>query len=186
MELYEALPINLRSSYKEGISPIVRSQLEFLWRGAHAVSSSTALAHSLARKFMELSIKSGLHIPEQVRNRLCSWCSAVLLPTITSSVRIQSLGNESKVHKKKNLIPRGETNGDPDSSVVFDKKTRRKLKNQVVRSGIVCVQFPITFLALYIQSLTITLVVVLSLFHSKSSLSSQICLVMQSLESSTI
>lgn len=132
MELYEPLPLNLRSSFKEGITPAIRQQLEFLWRGAHATSSSSSLAHSLARKFIELGIKSGLHIPEQVRNRLCCWCSAVLLPTITSTVRIQSRGKESKVHKKKNLIPRGDTNADPDSSVVFDTKTRRKLKNQVV------------------------------------------------------
>ena len=139
MELYEALPLNLRSCYKDGISPIVRSQLEFLWRGAHATTSSSALAHSLARKFMELGMKSGLQIPELVRNRLCSWCSAVLLPTITSSVRVQPRSSESKVHRKKNLIPRGETNGDPDSSFVFDTKTRRRLKNQVVRKGVIFV-----------------------------------------------
>ena len=139
MELFESLPLNLRSCYKEGISPIVRSQLDFLWRGAHAAVSSSALAHSLARKFMELGMKSGLHIPELVRNRLCSWCSAVLLPTITSSVRVQPRGSGSKIHKKMNLIPRGETNGDPDSTVTFDTKTRRKLKNQVVRTGVIFV-----------------------------------------------
>ena len=132
MELYEPLPLNLRSSFKEGITPAIRQQLEFLWRGAHATSSSTSLSHSLARKFIELGIKSGLQIPEQVKNRLCNYCSAVLLPTITSTIRVQSRGKDSRIHKLKNLIPRVDTNSDPECSVVFDAKVRRKLKNQVV------------------------------------------------------
>ena len=140
MELYEPLPLNLRSSQKEGITPSIRAQLEFLWRGAHAVSSSTSLAQSLGRKFIDLGIKSGLTIPEQVRNRLCTWCSAILLPTITATIRVQKRGKGSKIHGKKNLVPRGDTNGsgDPDCSfVATDSTTRRKLKNQVVRKFVI-------------------------------------------------
>jgi RNase P subunit RPR2 len=136
MELYEPLPLSLRSCYKEGILPATRQQLEFLWRAAHAITSSTSLTHCLARKFIDLGNKFGLHFPEQVKNRLCSYCSAVLLPSITSMVRVQSRGKESKIHRKKHLIPRGDSNGDPDVSVVVDGKTRRKLKNQVVRFNI--------------------------------------------------
>ena len=135
MEIYEPLPFILKCSMKEGIQPAIRSQLQFLWRGAHAVTSSVSLAQSLGRKFIELGIKSGLHIPEQVKNRLCSYCSAILLPSITSTVRVQSRGKKSKIHKKKNLIPRwGDINIDcgAENSTVFDPKVRRKVKNQVV------------------------------------------------------
>lgn len=85
---------------------------------------------------MELGNKYGLVFPEQVKNRICTNCSAILLPSITSKVRIQSRGKNSKIHKKKHLIPRGDiSSGDPDleSSVVVDIKIRRKLKNQIVR-----------------------------------------------------
>ena len=135
MEIYEPLPFILKCSLKEGIQPAIRSQLQFLWRGAHAVTSSASLAQSLGRKFMELGIKSGLYIPDQVKNRLCSYCSAILLPSITSTTRVQSRGKNSKIHKKKNLIPRwGDINIDSstDNPTVFDPKIRRKVKNQVV------------------------------------------------------
>lgn len=49
MELYEPLPVNLKSTYKEGIVPAVRQQLEFLWRAVHAVTLSQSLAHSLGK-----------------------------------------------------------------------------------------------------------------------------------------
>ena len=135
MEIYEPLPFVLKCSLKEGIQPAVRSQLQFLWRGAHAVTSSVSLAQSLGRKFMELGIKSGLHIPDQVKNRLCSYCSAILLPSISSTTRVQSRGKNSKIQNKKNLIPRwGDINIDSttDNPTVFDPKIRRKVKNQVV------------------------------------------------------
>jgi RNase P subunit RPR2 len=135
MEIYEPLPVNLKCSFKDGIQPAVRQQLEYLWRGAHMVSSSSSLAHSLGIKFIELAMKSGLQIPEQVRNRFCSHCSGILLPTITSTVRVQSRGKQSKIHKKKKLIPRGDNNGndETDDIDIMDSKIRRKLKNQVVR-----------------------------------------------------
>ena len=134
MEIYEPLPVNLKCSFKDGIQPAVRQQLEYLWRGAHVVSSSSSLAHSLGIKFIELAMKSGLQIPEQVRNRFCSHCSGILLPTITSTVRVQSRGKQSKIHKKKKLIPRGDNNGndETDDIDIVDNKIRRKLKNQVV------------------------------------------------------
>ena len=134
MEIYEPLPVNLKCSFKDGIQPAVRQQLEYLWRGAHVVSSSSSLAHSLGIKFIELAMKSGLQIPEQIRNRFCSHCSGILLPTITSTVRVQSRGKQSKIHKKKKLIPRGDNNGndETDDIDIVDNKIRRKLKNQVV------------------------------------------------------
>lgn len=134
MEIYEPLPVNLKCSFKDGIQPAVRQQLEYLWRGAHVVSSSSSLAHSLGIKFIELAMKSGLQIPEQVRNRFCSHCSGILLPTITSTVRVQSRGKQSKIHKKKKLIPRGDNNGNDETDDIdtVDNKIRRKLKNQVV------------------------------------------------------
>jgi hypothetical protein len=49
MELYEPLPVTLKSTYKEGIVPAVRQQLEFLWRAVHAVTLSQSLAHSLGK-----------------------------------------------------------------------------------------------------------------------------------------
>jgi RNase P subunit RPR2 len=135
MEIYEPLPVNLKCSFKDGIQPAVRQQLEYLWRGAHIVSSSSSLAHSLCIKFIDLAMKSGLQIPEQVRNRFCSHCSGILLPTITSKVRVQSRGKQSKIHKKKKLIPRGDNNvnDETDDIDIVDSKIRRKLKNQVVR-----------------------------------------------------
>ena len=124
----------LKSSYKDGIQPSVKHHLKYLWRGAHAVSSSTFLANSLARKFIDLAIKYGLKIPEQVTNRLCTWCSAILLPTITSTVKVQSRGKRSKVHRKKYFAQHGDsTQEDVSENVIhIGSKFRRKLKNQVV------------------------------------------------------
>ena len=123
----------------------MRQQLEYLWRGAHVVSPSSSLAHSLGIKFIELAMKSGLQIPEQVRNRFCSHCSGILLPTITSTVRVQSRGKQSKIHKKKKLIPRGDNNGndETDDIDIVDNKIRRKLKNQVV--SFVFLFYPLRF-----------------------------------------
>ena len=134
MDVFEPLPIVLKSSYKDGIQPSVKHQLKYLWRGAHAVSSSTFLANSLSRKFIDFAIKNGLKIPEQVTNRLCTWCSAILLPTITSTVKVQSRGKRSKVHRKKYFAQHGDsTHVDASENVInIDSKFRRKLKNQVV------------------------------------------------------
>lgn len=136
MEIFEPLPLNLKCSFKDGIQPAVRQQLEYLWRGAHMISSSSStLAHSFGIKFIDLAIKSGLQIPEQVKTRFCSHCSGILLPTITSTVKIQARGKQSQIHKKKKFIPRGDNNGndETDDIDIVDTKIRRKLKNQVVR-----------------------------------------------------
>lgn len=134
MDVYEPLPIVLKSTLKDGIQPSVKHHLKYLWRAAHAVSSSTFLANSLSRKFIDLAIKSGLKIPEQVTNRLCTWCSAILLPTISSTVKVQSRGRRSKLHRKKYFAQHGDSNQIDTSEhpTHTDSKTRRKLKNQVV------------------------------------------------------
>ena len=127
MEIYEPLPANLKSNYKESLGSAVREQLEYLWKAAHAVSSSKDLAHSLARRFVEVGDKHGLHYPEEVRRRLCNYCSNILLPSITASIRIRPRGRQSKRKVLLNNNVSDRNNVDKDG-----KRSPRKLKNQVV------------------------------------------------------
>ena len=93
--MYEPLPPSLESSRKDAMGPSTRAHLEYLWKAAHAVSSSSALAHHLARRFVETADKHGLHYPAEVTRRLCGWCSNILLPSVTCTVRIRPRGRHA-------------------------------------------------------------------------------------------
>ena len=132
MEIYEPLPTNLKFNFKEAVGPAVREQLDYLWKAAHAITSKD-LAHSLARRFVEVGDKHGLHYPEEVKRRLCSWCSNILIPSVTATIRIRPRGRQSK---RKVIVKTRKTDHDGNAMISLGNSTKqcrhRKMKNQVV------------------------------------------------------
>jgi len=147
MEVYEPLPPSLESSRKDALGPSTRAHLEYLWKAAHAVSSSGALAHHLARRFVETADKCGLHYPAEVTRRLCGWCSNILLPSVTCTVRIRPRGRHAtRKVQAATAIPGSSASkgnkskgnsGAPAASVPAHQRFR-KLKNTVVTQCSMC------------------------------------------------
>lgn len=50
--------------------------------------TSFALSHSMARKFIECATSHGVILPDHITARLCTRCSAPLIPSFTSMLRV--------------------------------------------------------------------------------------------------
>jgi RNase P subunit RPR2 len=139
MEVFEHLPHGLRHNLKEAINQTTKQHLVFLWKAAHAVSSSPCLSHSLSRRLVELSVKHSIHLPESVNDRLCSSCSAVLLPSITARIRVRPRSRRSKrkINASNSLTNEAGGSGSSSSSGKLQIGPGN-VKNQLVSISIVC------------------------------------------------
>ena len=112
-------------------------QLQYLWRGsvllAREGGAALALSHSLCLQFVQLAGKHSVALPAQVKERICSVCSAVQLPSLTCTVRVRPRSLRSRVNRKQDAaLPMNSNN-----NFAADAQKRR-LKNEVVRHCLMC------------------------------------------------
>ena len=128
MEVFEPISRNLRSHKKEPIPPVIRNQLNYLWKAAHAVITSPNLSVYLSRKFVQLGNKYGLNFPDFVKDKLCNYCTSLVLPSITTRIRIRHRGKNSKC---KVAVPSVTCHN--DASILSSSSKYQAVINQVVR-----------------------------------------------------
>jgi len=89
-ELFPPLKVPLRSQFGNMEVPgAVACKLAYQWSTVGAmVGSDFALAHSMARSFVETAVEHGALLPSSVSERLCGRCSAPLVPSVTSYLRV--------------------------------------------------------------------------------------------------
>jgi RNase P subunit RPR2 len=99
MEIFEPLPFNLRSKFRQDIAPTIRQRLEHLWKSAHTMRS-TSLSHTLMRQFRAIVDEHGVDLPAYVSNKICQWCAALMIPSVTCRIRVKRLERKSRAQKK--------------------------------------------------------------------------------------
>jgi RNase P subunit RPR2 len=96
MDVFDALPVLVSTIYRD-VPAVVVNRLHYLWETAHlTVISSPSLSLSLAREFMAIVNRHQIQLPDHVKNRLCSQCSSVQLPTINSRIQVISYGKRKR------------------------------------------------------------------------------------------
>lgn len=108
--------ITLNGMGKPLPNAVVR-QLQYLWQTAATLAASSPesipVSHSLSLQFVTLAGKNDVVLPAAVKERLCSKCSVILLPTFTCTVRVRARSHRSSANRR------------PKTSV-------GKVKNQIV------------------------------------------------------
>ena len=96
--------LNLRCSNKqESLSKHQILKFSYQWRVINFLGMKTHsfnLSHSLSKKFIQSSYDLGIELPNEITEKLCIRCSALLLPGISCSIRIKKC-NKHKQHKNK-------------------------------------------------------------------------------------
>lgn len=96
----------LRTKLNKDVPTAVVDKLNFLWRAATAclerepvvVSSSS---HRLCQSFVETASQHNVDIPKTVSDRLCGYCSVLLVPAVTCQVRVRERTRLSRVNRAK-------------------------------------------------------------------------------------
>lgn len=97
MEIFEALPITLRSNISQELPSSVYQRLAYLWKISHSLAlTSITSSHLLSRSFISLVNKYAIELPSNIRYRICSYCCVLQLPSITCSVKVRRRGRESR------------------------------------------------------------------------------------------
>ena len=107
MELFEQLP-QLSSLTLKEIPAHITHQLGYLWKAAHlTVINSRSLSHNFCIEFATLVKKHDIVLPDDIKYKLCSYCHALLLPTLTSRSRIaRSKSKPASETQYKNYVVR--------------------------------------------------------------------------------
>ena len=96
--------LNLRCSNKQdNLSKHQILKFSYQWHVINLLgmkSHSFDLSHSLSKKFTQSAYDLGIELPDEIAEKLCIRCSALLLPGISSSIRIKKC-NKSKQRKNK-------------------------------------------------------------------------------------
>lgn len=120
----------------KSVAPGVSQQLRYLWRSSFSLarsheSAARSLSHTLSLQLVQLASKHKIVLASQVKDRLCSGCSAVQVPSLTCKVRLRSRSLHSRVNRKQA--------GTPTVSVsTTASQAPRKLKNEIVSVCSLC------------------------------------------------
>jgi RNase P subunit RPR2 len=115
---YQPLPA-LRTKLNKDVPPTVVEHLNYLWKAATFVlpsSASIPAMHRLSKSFVDIVREHKVDLPTNVTEKLCGFCSVVLIPSLTCQVRLRSRSRRSKVNRV----------------------GKEHLKNQLVRSYVHC------------------------------------------------
>ena len=104
-------------------------QLQFLWRSAYEGAGSS-LSLVASRQFQGLVDTHGIDLPEYIRLKLCTWCCAIQIPSVTQQTRIRSRRRGSSVNRNLRSVCR--------IGMGFDGSSIVKVKNGVMRKCMVC------------------------------------------------
>ncbi len=123
------LPLLYTGKSEIGTSTALHQQLQFLWRSAHeSVGSSLSLAAS--KQFQSLVDKHNIDLPEYIRLKLCPWCCAIQIPSITQQTRVRSRGRGSGVNRNLRSVCK--------IGVGSDRQSIVKVKNGVINRCMIC------------------------------------------------
>ena len=79
-------------------------QLQYLWQTAATLAASSPesipVSHGLSLQFLSLVAKNDVVLPAAVRERLCTKCSLILLPTFTCTVRVRARTQRSSANRR--------------------------------------------------------------------------------------
>lgn len=101
MEIFEHLPKYLKSLYNNDVPKSIQERLKYQWKAAHEViSTNVSISMGLSRNFSELVLQYGVDLPKSIRERLCTSCNVLLIPTLTCHVRLRKRSARSKINKK--------------------------------------------------------------------------------------
>ena len=117
MQVYEKLTLPIQSRASQEIPLSVQHTLLYYWKASHKFAlTSPVLSHVFAREFMELSRFhcAGMWVvtlnncnfnifhldySETVTQRICKFCSVLLLSGITSTSKIKTIKRSRKINK---------------------------------------------------------------------------------------
>uniref|UniRef100_A0A7S2MM34 Uncharacterized protein n=1 Tax=Octactis speculum TaxID=3111310 RepID=A0A7S2MM34_9STRA len=100
--------------------PLIQLRLKFLWETARQFSlekTSSSLACHFGTELKRVAAEFGVSLPSSMLDSLCTSCSVPLIPGVTCCVRIKKL---------------------PKSKKNDCKKSRRKSRNQILKSCKIC------------------------------------------------
>ena len=124
------LPLSAFRSNNSELSATLRAQLQYLWKCSHETAgTSIPLSLAASKQFQSLIDKNCIDLPDYCKERICPWCCAVQIPSITSRVRVRSTGKGSSSNRNLRFVC-GIENATDKASV--------KLKNGVVHVCTVC------------------------------------------------
>ena len=107
-----ALPYPLRTKTNQEVPSAVQDRLAYLWRASSCALNSriegesvdpletiSASSHRLSKSFIEAARVHKVDLPLQVTERLCGYCSVMLIPSVTCQIRLRPRSRRSKVNK---------------------------------------------------------------------------------------
>lgn len=124
----QQLPSNLKSSTHRDVPATVQDRVHYLWTLISSTSMAAKLAsttvssedtstanpnestrghldvlHRLSRDFMGLVKEHAIELPSAIQERHCRSCCVVLIPALTSSVRLRKRTHRSRVNRSNHL-----------------------------------------------------------------------------------
>jgi RNase P subunit RPR2 len=133
----EQLPHQLKNNSRGDIPQAVVAQLNYLWNVCHEVAgSSSQLSHAASMQLKQLIREYDVALPTYITSKLCAWCSAVQIPSVTCSTRIRGRGKGSSVNRtlRSLHVGSGETPLQPGAT----PSAAVKVKNAAVSRCKVC------------------------------------------------
>ena len=129
---HQQLPSNLKSSTHRDVPATVQDRVHYLWTLISSTSMAAKLAstmgssedtstsdsitnpnestrghldvlHRLSRDFMGLVKEHAIELPSAIQERHCRSCCVVLIPALTSSVRLRKRTHRSRVNRSNHL-----------------------------------------------------------------------------------
>ncbi|GAB9474140.1 Rnase p, rpr2/rpp21 subunit [Globisporangium polare] len=79
----------------------LEKRFNYLWQSAHSILPTNALlAHQMISSMMEMARTNRVELPAAVLDFICECCGALIVPSLSANVRVQSQTHKSRANRK--------------------------------------------------------------------------------------